>query len=435
MLTPRPVPCGAFGVPLALCLLVLGCTPQPPAPSATTPVVVPSAVVPSAVAPSAVASPVQPAAARTRVLVLGTLHGEHLTSKLWGLEQLRATIRRIGPDVVCVELADDNLKAALETWSARKVIEDTRVLRFPEYVQVVFPLMDEMQFTLESGALWHAMLDAMRRGKVADFNKLEQFKEQRAAYEVAKTWSQNWLAAQPQGVADDPYYIHSADFDLHAKARAGAYDYYLNEWIGRPSGWTYVHDEHYEKIMEAVRKHPGETVLVMFGAKDIYWFHEQLRWNPDIDFVDVRPYLPGGDSWQLTASERAVEEFHAGVDCLRVVWAHFRGDTLYAQQRIEEMLALAPAAQAELLAKLQASRGLQLSEFMDGPWLGTPQVVAQGEDWWQIQVEVRHFGDQPLDATWLRARLQKDGNRPGGFVWTELEVPAWLLDTEGKLPR
>ncbi len=270
MLTPRPVPCGAFGVPLALCLLVLGCTPQPPAPSATTPVVVPSAVVPSAVAPSAVASPVQPAAARTRVLVLGTLHGEHLTSKLWGLEQLRATIRRINPDVVCVELADDNLKAALETWSARKVIEDTRVLRFPEYVQVVFPLMDGMQFTLESGALWHAMLDAMRRGKVADFNKLEQFKEQRAAYEVAKTWSQNWLAAQPQGVADDPYYIHSADFDLHAKARAGAYDYYLNEWIGRPSGWTYVHDEHYEKIMEAVRKHPGETVLVMFGAKDIY---------------------------------------------------------------------------------------------------------------------------------------------------------------------
>lgn len=382
---------------------------------------------PTALQPAAPVSPTQPSAARTRVIVLGTLHGGHLDSELWGLEQLRETIRRIDPDVICVELADDNLLAALETWSAGKVVEDKRVLKFPEYVQVVLPLMDEMGFEVESGALWHEILDSMRRGKIADFNKLEQFAEQRTAYQAAKAWTKEWLAAQDQGAADDPFYIHSADFDLRTKARAGAYDYYLNEWIGRPTGWTYVHDEHYEKIMNSVRNHPGETVLVTFGTNHIYWFHELLRWNPDIDFVDVRPFLPGGDSWRPSAAELAVEEFHAGVDCLRVVWAHFRGDTLFAWQRVEQMLALPSAAQAEFLNKLKAGQGLHLSEFLNGPWLGKPEVIAQGKDWWQIQVEVRRFGDRPEDATWLRARLQLDVSKPDGYAWTQLEVPGWLL--------
>jgi hypothetical protein len=384
--------------------------------------------VPEATLEAAPVSPTQPTAARTRVIVLGTLHDGHLDSKLWGLEQLRETIRRIVPDVICVELADDNLLAALETWSAEKIVTDARVLKFPEYVQVVLPLMSEMGFAVESGALWHEMLDSMRRGKVADFQKLEQFAEQRADYEAAKAWSKEWLAAQDQGVADDPFYIHSADFDLRAKGRAGAYDYYLNEVIGRPTGWTYVHDEHYEKIMNSVRNHPGETVLVTFGVNHIYWFHELLRWNPDIDFVDVRPFLPGGDTWQPTATELAVEEFHAGIDCLRVVWAHFRGDTLYAFQRVEQMLALPTTAQAEFLNQLKARQGLHLSEFLDGPWLGKPEVIAHGEDWWQVQVEVRRFGDRPEDATWLRARLQRDDSLPHGYAWTELEVPGWMLN-------
>lgn len=381
----------------------------------------------TAATPTAV-SPTQPTIPRTRVIVLGTLHDGHLDSELWGLEQLRETIRRIDPDVVCVELADDNLLAALETWESGKVVEDERVLKFPEYVQVVLPLMDEMGFQIESGALWHEMLDSMRRGKIADFHKLEQFAEQRVEYKAAKAWTKEWLAAQDQRAADDPFYIHSADFDLRAKARAGAYDYYLNEWIGRPTGWTYVHDEHYEKIMDSVRNHPGETVLVTFGANHIYWFHELLRWNPDIDFVDVRPFLPGGSVWQPTPTELALEEFHAGVDCLRVVWAHFRGDTLYAWQRIEQMLALSESNQAALLGKLKAGQGLQLSEFLNGPWLGTPEVIAEGEGWWQIQVEVRRFGDRPEDATWLRARLERDAARPQRYAWTQLEVPGWLLN-------
>ena len=380
-------------------------------------------------------SPAQPATSKTQVFVLGMLHDGHLTSELWGLDQLRETIRRIDPDVVCLELSDDNLAATLETWNARQVVEDERALRFPEYVQVVLPLKDEMGFAVEPIAQWHEMLDAMRRGKIAEFNTQEQYAQQRADYKSAQLWTKEWLAAQTALTPDDPYTIHSRDFDLRARARAGAYDHYLNELIGRPTGWTYVHDEHYEKIINVLRQYPGKKVLVTFGTNHIYWFNELLRWHPDVELIDVRPYLPSGDSWKLTPAQEAVEEFHAGVDCLRIVWSHFRGDTLYAWIRIDAMLALPDTQQESLRVSLKAQQGLQMSEFLNGPWLGEPEVIDRGEDWWQIRVAVRRFGDRPEDAAWLSARLQVDPERPGGFAWTSLEVPGWLLHSGDTLSR
>jgi hypothetical protein len=374
------------------------------------------------------ASPVQPELKKTRVFVLGMLHDGHLDSELWGLDQVRETIRRINPDVVGLELSDDNLAAALETWTANKMVEDERTLRFPEYVQVVLPLMDEMEFEVASIAMWHEMLDGMRRGKIADFNKLDEFAQQREEYAAAKIWTKDWLAARGVTALDDPYYIHSWDADIYARGKSGAYDFYLNEVIGRPSGWTYVHDEHYEKIINVLREYPGKTVLLTFGTNHIYWFHELLRWHPDVELVDVRPYLPAGETWQPTAEERAVDELHAGVDCLRIVWSHFRGDTLYAWRRIDAMLKL-PAAELETLrGQLKTGQGLHLSEFKDGPWLGKPEVVEHGDGWWQLQIPVRRYGDKAEDVQFLRARLQLDSERPGGFAWTTLEVPGWLLN-------
>ncbi len=32
-----------------------------------------------------------------------------------------------------------------------------------------------------------------------------------------------------------------------------------------------------------------------FGAGHKYWFLEKLRGREDVDLVDLRPYLPGGD--------------------------------------------------------------------------------------------------------------------------------------------
>ncbi len=51
---------------------------------------------------------VNPATSKTEVFVLGMIHGGHTTSKLWGLDQVRETIKAINPDVICPEIPPAN---------------------------------------------------------------------------------------------------------------------------------------------------------------------------------------------------------------------------------------------------------------------------------------------------------------------------------------
>jgi hypothetical protein len=45
-----------------------------------------------------------------------------------------------------------------------------------------------------------------------------------------------------------------------------------------------------------------------------------------------------------------------------------------------------------------------------------------------LRAEVRRLHDPPEDAKWLTANLVPDPDRPGGFAWTELQLPRWLLE-------
>jgi len=69
------------------------------------------------------------------------------------------------------------------------------------------------------------------------------------------------------------------------------YDEYLNDVIGA-GGWTNINVAHYRLIDAAIRAHPGERILIMFGAGHKYWLHEQLRQRADIRLLDVQDFLP-----------------------------------------------------------------------------------------------------------------------------------------------
>ena len=63
---------------------------------------------------------------RTEVFVMGMIHSGHRTSELWGLDEVRETIRAIQPDVICTEIPPANWASTLATWKQRKVVEDRR---------------------------------------------------------------------------------------------------------------------------------------------------------------------------------------------------------------------------------------------------------------------------------------------------------------------
>ncbi len=226
----------------------------------------------------------------TEVLVLGMIHSQHRTSPTWGLEQVAATIRRIAPDVICPEIPPDRWQRIWRDWAERGVIEDPRVLRFPEYTDVLLPLKIQMGFAVEPCAAWSKEMADLRQARIKQFETDSVFAAENKKYQKAEHEIEQWLAAHPID-EDDPYVIHSERYDQRTKKELAAYDHFLNDWIG-PGGWTNINEAHYRLIDRAIKRHPGKRILITFGAGHKYWFLEQLRKRKDIKLLDVTPFLP-----------------------------------------------------------------------------------------------------------------------------------------------
>ncbi|MCH9648780.1 MAG: PQQ-binding-like beta-propeller repeat protein [Deltaproteobacteria bacterium] len=242
--------------------------------------------------PSAVTGQAGLESKKTQVAVLGMIHSDHRTSPTWGLDQVRNTIRRFDPDVVCAEIPPSHWPSTLAIWNERAVVEDSRVKRFPEYTDALLPLMTEMGFSVEPCAAWTEEMAAERRARLDLFEKDRAQAERHAEYERRNAEVEARLAADPID-EDDPRVIHSALYDARIEESLGPYDEMLNDWIGA-GGWTNINRAHYALIDRTIEKHRGKRILITFGAGHKYWFLRQLSDRDDIEMVDITPFLPPG---------------------------------------------------------------------------------------------------------------------------------------------
>ncbi len=236
--------------------------------------------------------PPAPGAKKTPVAVLGMIHSEHRTSPTWGLDQVRETIRRFDPDVVCAEIPPSHWPSTLALWNERGVVEDARVKRFPEYTDVLLPLMTEMGFEIEPCAGWTQEMAAERRARLELFETDPGQAERYSEYQRRNAEIEARQAADPID-EDDPRIIHSSLYDARTEESLRPYDEMLNDWIGA-GGWTNINQAHYALIDQAIKKHQGKRILITFGAGHKYWFLKQLRTRDDIELLDVTPFLPPG---------------------------------------------------------------------------------------------------------------------------------------------
>jgi len=236
------------------------------------------------------AAPPDPSLPPAEVAVLGMIHGQHRTSRLWGLDQVRETIRRFHPDAVLPEIPPDRWERIWDDYASRGVIEDPRVRLFPEYTDVLLPLKVEMGFAVEPCAGWNKEMSDLRQTRIHEFQTDPRFAERNREYQAATHAVQ---AADTAGIgdSDDPRVIHSRRYDERIRAELSVYDEFLNDWIG-PGGWSNVNRAHYRLIDAAIRRHPGERLLITFGSGHKYWLLDQLRKRGDIRLIDVKPFLP-----------------------------------------------------------------------------------------------------------------------------------------------
>lgn len=225
---------------------------------------------------------------KSEVVVMGMIHSGHLTSKLYGIEQIKQIVRRIDPDYILCEIPPDRFDQAIGEFRTSGTVSESRVRRFPEYVQAIFPLSSEMRFTIVPCAGWTQAMSDDRQAKI------KEWETTRSAESDCVRFLEEWMDAQieSEGLGDDPAKIHTRRYDEITKLGLSAYNRIFNADLG-PGGWDNINTAHYALITRALGEHRGEgkRFLITFGAGHKYWILEKLRRRQDIVLRPLHDFL------------------------------------------------------------------------------------------------------------------------------------------------
>lgn len=227
---------------------------------------------------------------KNEVLVLGTIHSGHLTDPVYNVEFLKKLIRQINPELILTEIPPDRFEAAMTQFRRDGVITESRVKVFPEYVNVIFPLTKEMNFEIIATAGWTQAMNDDRNRKLKEIRENPLRKADWEAYTEANKRSDQMLNAT--GKQNDPYFIHTDEYDRIEDVGLQVYNRLFNDEIGL-GGWENINIAHYwniEKVLEKYR-YQGKRILITYGSGHKGWFIRQLRKRDDIKLLEMKPFL------------------------------------------------------------------------------------------------------------------------------------------------
>ncbi|WP_394750577.1 hypothetical protein [Spongiimicrobium salis] len=227
---------------------------------------------------------------KNEVLVLGAIHSGHRTDSIYNTDYLDKLIREIKPDYILAEIPPDRFDAAMEGFQRDDSISEPRVLRFPEYVDVVFPLTKEMDFEIIPTAGWTLPMAQERQQKLRAISRDSSRTADWKAYTEANQLSDS--VYRSTGKVNDPYFIHTHTYDSIQDISLQVYNKLFNVELGL-GGWENINIAHYWNIEKALEKHryEGKRVLIIYGAGHKGWFLRQLRKRDDISLLEMKPFL------------------------------------------------------------------------------------------------------------------------------------------------
>ena len=227
---------------------------------------------------------------KNEVLVMGMIHSGHLTDSVYTTAYIEKLIREINPDYILTEIPPNLFEAAMEGFKRDDSISEPRVMRFPEYTDVVFPLRKEMNFEIIPTAGWTRIMALERRDKLQAISQDSSRVEDWKAYREANRLSDSIYKAT--GKVNDPYFIHTETYDSIQDIGLQTYNRLFNEELAL-GGWENINIAHYWNIEKALEKHryEGKRFLITYGAGHKGWFLRELRKRDDIELLEMKPFL------------------------------------------------------------------------------------------------------------------------------------------------
>ncbi len=227
---------------------------------------------------------------KNEVLILGTIHSGHLTDSIYNLEYLDKLVREINPDYILAEIPPDRFKAAVEGFKRDDSISEPRVMRFPEYVDVIFPLTKEMDFEIIPTSGWTKPMADERSAKLRAISQDSTRIADWTVYIEANKRSDS--VYQATGKVNNPHFIHTDTYDSIQDIALQVYNELFNVELGL-GGWDNINIAHYWNIEKALEKHrySGKRFLITYGAGHKSWFIRELRKRDDIKILEMEPFL------------------------------------------------------------------------------------------------------------------------------------------------
>ena len=222
--------------------------------------------------------------------MIGTIHQDHRTSTRFGLDVLRSAIEAFKPDLVLTEISPNRFEQARREFQETGTIVEPRVSRFPEYVDVLFPLSRRLQFEIVPTAGWNSPMDKFRRAALARIEQDPARAAEWARYLAAQARSDSAIRAG--GAADDPRWIHTDGWDRAESIYLDVYQSVLGNELGT-GGWDIINRAHFANIAQALDRVAGrgKRVLITYGAGHKVWFLKALRQRTEVDLVDPLGYF------------------------------------------------------------------------------------------------------------------------------------------------
>lgn len=227
---------------------------------------------------------------KNEVLVLGTIHGGHITEEVFNIAKLTAIIKEIKPDIILTEIPPNRFQAAMDGFKRDDSISEPRVMRFPEYTDVIFPLSKTMNFEIIPTAGWTTIMANERTKKLQAIGKDSTRIDDWTQYTNANKLTDSLM--KQTGKRNDPAFIHTITYDSIYNISLSTYNKLFNEELGL-GGWENINIAHYWNIEKALQKYKyqGKRILITYGAGHKVWFLKELRKRDDIKLLELQPFL------------------------------------------------------------------------------------------------------------------------------------------------
>lgn len=220
------------------------------------------------------------AAARTpltEVVVLSTLHAMHDEVPAYSQETLAASVRRLAPDALCIEVRPDRF--------ATRAPEPNKI----EYPGTIYPLIEAQGYRAypmePSEPDYGRILTPYKSANEAFGEAQPEQAEAFAAYMDA-------MYAVLRRYWTSPARVNDATTDAQMRAKHALQEALVGD--GEREGWEAWNRQFMAAIDRAVAENPGKRIVVLAGVEHGYWLREHLARRDDVRLLDTAALLSAG---------------------------------------------------------------------------------------------------------------------------------------------